>query len=347
MIFRRKKTSSPARRPVRRIRGRRRVTGAGLPPLPCRCGGPYDAASALPCAACGALSEQGEPFVPLGAYRVVIIAPRGRPQDAAQPPAVVYGAEQLEIELGQRPGRHGAHGVYFPHETLQHACIAGRLRNFGAQIPDGGGRHQRFETVQPVVGQRFVEQLPVDFMAVPLQKAGPVAEMPDRDSLLLVVHGRMAEQVYRVEGCRRDGDVFADFAHALLLQHCRQQGVQFPFAPVAPDIENGPVIFDQNAVPRMGRMFRNVEIGLRPHLQQQAVAFVGGPEQVDVDVAALTMRRNGVVPAQPQPLQYEHTDAVFGEGCRHLRGLFLLAAVAFLLPFGRQGPAEPNIPRRP
>lgn len=48
-------------------------------------------------------------------------------------------------------------------------------------------------------------------------------------------------------------------------------------------------------------MFRNVEIGLRPHLQQQAVAFVGGPEQVDVDVAALTMRRNGVVPAQPSP----------------------------------------------
>ena len=33
MIFRRKKTSSPARRPVRRIRGRRRVTGAGLPHL--------------------------------------------------------------------------------------------------------------------------------------------------------------------------------------------------------------------------------------------------------------------------------------------------------------------------
>ena len=94
-------------------------------------------------------------------------------------------------------------------------------------------------------------------------------------------------------------------------------------------------------------MFRNVEIGLRPHLQQQAVAFVGGPEQVDVDVAALTMRRNGVVPAQPQPLQQEQSDAVFGEDRRHLRGLFLLAAVAFLLPFGRQGPAEPKLTRRP
>lgn len=162
------------------------------------------------------------------------------------------GPNSLKRSLAKVPGRHGAHGVYFPHETLKHARIAGRLRNFGAQIPDGGGRHQRFETVQPVVGQRLMEQLPVDFMAVPLQKAGPVAEMPDGDSLLLVVHGRMAEQVYRVEGCRRDGDVFADFAHALLLQHCRQQGVQLPFAPVAPDIENGPVIFDQNAVPRMG-----------------------------------------------------------------------------------------------
>ena len=31
-------------------------------------------------------------------------------------------------------------------------------------------------------------------MAVPLQKAGPVAEMPDGDSLLLVVYGRVAEQ---------------------------------------------------------------------------------------------------------------------------------------------------------
>ena len=51
----------------------------------------------------------------------------------------MYGAEQLEAEFGQSPGRHGVHGVYFPHETLKHACIAGRLRNFGAQIPDGGG----------------------------------------------------------------------------------------------------------------------------------------------------------------------------------------------------------------
>lgn len=44
-----------------------------------------------------ALPEQGEFFVPLGAYGVIVVAPRGRPQYVAQTPAIVEGAEELEV----------------------------------------------------------------------------------------------------------------------------------------------------------------------------------------------------------------------------------------------------------
>ena len=56
-----------------------------------------------------------------------------------------------------------------------------------------------------------------------------------------------------------------------------------------------------------------------------------------VGAQVLMARRNGEG-------EYKRIGEVFTQGGLFL---FLLAAVAFLLLLGRQGPAEPNVPRRP